>query len=215
MMETEATETARGCRPSRPPRHPLYELSGLERTFSKGGVVVRGRPRREPRHQQRGDGLARGTERLGQDHAAAAARRPRQPDRRLDPLRRSRPRRAQRQGADEDPRGGDRFRLPALQPHPDADRRGERRHRDVPQPRPLPRASGACQGPVEPGRARPPPRPSAVAALRRRAAARRHRPGAREQPERHHRRRADRQPRLRYGQGGHGDAERACARAPG
>ena len=39
-----------------------------------------GHPRREPRHQQRRDGLARRPERVGQDDPAAAARRSRQPD---------------------------------------------------------------------------------------------------------------------------------------
>ena len=68
--------------------------------------------------------------------------------------------------------------------------------------------AGARQGAAEPGRARPPARPSALATVRRRAAARRDRPGACEQPERHHRRRADGQPRLRDRQGGHGDLDR-------
>ncbi len=39
-METERTETA-GLPPEQSVGIPLYELSGLERTFSKGGVVVR------------------------------------------------------------------------------------------------------------------------------------------------------------------------------
>ncbi len=40
MTELESTETV-GLRPGQPAPSPLYELSGLERTFSKGAMVVR------------------------------------------------------------------------------------------------------------------------------------------------------------------------------
>ena len=63
----DRTDRTAGLPPEQSVGIPLYELSGLERTFSKGRRGRQSRSRHRPRHQQRGDGFARGTERVRQD----------------------------------------------------------------------------------------------------------------------------------------------------
>ncbi len=146
MTETEATEhRGRGARPSRPRPTPLYELS-------KPRAHLHQRRRRRSRPSAASNLVINSGEMVSLEGPSGSGKTTLlqllgaldSPTGGIDPLRRPRPRRAQRQGADEDPRRGDRLRLPALQPDPDADRRGERRHRHVPQPRPLPRAPASA-----------------------------------------------------------------------
>ena len=165
MTENEATKTAQVA-PERPRGSPLYELSHLERTFSKGGVSVK---------------AVRGVDLVIKSGEMVSLE---------GPSGSGKTTLLQLLGALDSPTGGSirfegrdlgglndkeltkiraqqiGFRVPALQPHPDAYRRGERRHRDVPEPCPRPRAPSPCQGAVEPGRPRPAHGSSAVPALR-------------------------------------------------